>query len=150
MTPGRGAALVDVNVLVAFLWPQHAHHHAAVLWFAAARFRGWASCPITQLGCVRVLSSQSQGALTVSAAAVLLNEAVTEAHHEFWLDSLPLSDSWFAASLPHVQGHGQLTDRYLLALAATHGGTLATLDKTIAAGLPADSPLLPHLEIVGD
>ncbi len=149
MTPGGGVTLADVNVLVAFLWPQHAHHDAAVLWFATARFRGWASCPITQLGCVRVLCAQSQGVLTVPAAAALLNEAVTEAHHTFWADDLPLSETRFVASLPHIQGPRQLTDRYLLALAAAHNGTFATFDGAVGAGLPPASPLLAHLEVLG-
>ena len=143
-------ALVDVNVLVAFLWPPHAHHLAARSWFAAARVRGWATCPITQLGCVRVLAARavSQGALTVPTAAALLREFVTDERHQFWPDDVALSDSRFEASLPHVQGPGQLTDRYLLALAAARDGMLATLDRSAGAGLPAGSTLLSHLEII--
>ena len=37
----------------------------------------------------------------------------------------------------HVVGHRQVTDAYLLALAKTHGGKLATFDRGVAALLPA-------------
>ncbi|MBA4180365.1 MAG: hypothetical protein C0506_07245 [Anaerolinea sp.] len=66
----------------------------------------------------------------------------------FWPDDLPLSDNRFLDTLPHLQGRGQLTDRYLLALAAARQGTLATLDQSATASLPAGSPLLGHIELV--
>jgi hypothetical protein len=78
----------------------------------------------------------------------MLDEFTRDALHEFWPDKLPLEDARFAASLRHLQGPKQLTDRYLLALAAAHGDTLATFDRAVAAGLPADSPLLAHLQVI--
>lgn len=143
--------LLDVSVLVPLLWPQHLHHTSAQGWFATVRDGGWATCPLTELGCVRVLAapSVSQGALTVKGVADQLKEILTESHHAFWPDDLQLSDGRFDATLPHFQSPSQLTDRYLLALAAAHGGVLATFDRSVGAGLPADSALLPHLEIVG-
>lgn len=145
-----GVALVDVNVLVAFLWPPHTHHRAARAWFAAARPRGWASCPMTEMGCVRVLSANavSQGSLTVSTAAARLGDWLSDDRHVFWPDDLALSDHRLMETLPHIQGPNQLTDRYLLALAAAHDGTLATFDRSAGSGLPAGSTLLTHLEIV--
>ena len=44
-------ALLDVNVLIALLDADHSLH-AATRWFAANAKEGWASCPITQNGCV--------------------------------------------------------------------------------------------------
>lgn len=142
--------LLDVNVLVPLLWPPHINHNAAQHWFTTIRDGGWATCPITQLGCVRVLAvpAVSQGGLTVETAAERLSEILIEPHHVFWPDDLSISDSRFEASLSHVQGPRQLTDRYLLALAAAHGGTLATFDRSAGSGLPPESTLLPHLEIV--
>jgi toxin-antitoxin system PIN domain toxin len=142
--------LLDVNVLVPLLWPPHVHHAAAQGWFAAFHEEGWATCPITQLGCARILATAavSQGALTVQAAVASIEEILSETHHKFWPADLPISETRFAASLPNLQGPGQLTDRYLLALAAAHGGTLATFDRGAGVGLPADSPLLAHLEII--
>jgi uncharacterized protein len=50
-------ALLDVNVLVALAWPNHIHHRAAHRWYAAHRAQGWATCPPTQAGFVRVSSN---------------------------------------------------------------------------------------------
>jgi toxin-antitoxin system PIN domain toxin len=147
-----GIRLLDVNVLVPLLWPPHTRHERAQDWFTPARLEGWATCPLTELGCIRLLAtpSVSQTALDVRSAARLLADSLTDAYHEFWPDDVALTGGQFAASLPHIQGPRQLTDRYLLALAAAHGGTLATFDRAVAAGLPADSPLLAHLEVVED
>lgn len=49
-------ALLDVNVLIALLDANHCSHGAALCWLAANAARGWASCPITQNGCVRTMS----------------------------------------------------------------------------------------------
>ena len=53
------ASLLDVNVLVALFDPDHVHHEAAHVWFAATRGAGWATCPLTENGVVRVLSNPS-------------------------------------------------------------------------------------------
>ena len=145
-----GVPLLDVNVLVAFLWPPHLHHRAARSWFVQAQPRGWATCPITEIGCIRVLAQPaiSQGRLNVWSATALFREFAEDDRHLFWPDDLSASDPSLAATLPHLQGPGQLTDRYLLALAAAHGGTFATFDRSVGSGLPPSSELLNHLEIV--
>lgn len=54
--------------------------------------------------------------------------------HEFWPDSLTLRDlKSFAPD--RIHGGRQLTDLYLLALAARHGGRLVTFDQ----GIPLSS-----------
>ncbi len=142
--------LLDINVLVPLMWPAHSRYDTAQKWFTAARLDGWVTCPITELGCVRILAmpAVSQRALTVQSAGALLAQSLTDDFHQFWADDLPLSDHAIQASLPHLQGPGQLTDRYLLALAAAHDGTLATFDRALSAALPSNSPLLGHLEII--
>ncbi|MBI2764938.1 MAG: PIN domain-containing protein [Chloroflexi bacterium] len=142
--------MLDVNVLVAFLWPPHVHHAAARSWFAAARAGGWATCPITQLGGIRVLANPvvSQRGLTVPAAAALLSEFVTDDRHTFWPADIGLMDPELADAIGSARGPSQLTDRYLLALAAAHGGTLATFDRAAGAGLAPGSTLMAHLEII--
>ena len=49
-------ALLDVNVLVALLDGAHVHHAAARKWLEDNIADGWASCPLTENGCVRILS----------------------------------------------------------------------------------------------
>ena len=143
-------ALVDVSVLVAFLWRGHVHHHVARAWFDENSGTGWASCPVTEMGCARVLSRQTVtlGRLSVARAAEALIELTAHGKHEFWPDDIPLADPRLVRSLQHIQGPRQLTDRYLLALAAAHGGSFATFDRSVGAALPPDSELFDHLEIV--
>ena len=47
-------ALLDVNVLIALFDQDHSLHERARDWFAANAL--WASCPITQNGCIRIMS----------------------------------------------------------------------------------------------
>ena len=49
-------ALLDVNVLIALFDAAHVHHRAASDWLGANIEQGWASCPLTQNGCLRILS----------------------------------------------------------------------------------------------
>ena len=49
-------SLLDVNVLIALLDADHISHTAATAWLSEHGRRGWASCPITQNGCVRIMS----------------------------------------------------------------------------------------------
>lgn len=124
-------ALLDVSMLVALHDPQHVHHEFATDWMEENRVYGWASCPLTQNGCVRVLS---QPAYTNPAplAALLrtLGRSVASAQHEFWPDDISLLDG---SKFHHdrIHGHRQLTDLYLLALAVRRGGRLVTFDARI-------------------
>src|SRR5260370_41922305 len=57
MTPAlRKAALLDVNVPIALMDPAHEFHAAAHAWFQQNRQHGWATCPITEDGCLRILN----------------------------------------------------------------------------------------------
>jgi len=125
-------ALLDVNLLVALFDPDHIHHEPAHDWFADNRARGWATCPITESGFVRVLTNPAYGAAVVRAADLVarLRTFCASGHHQFWPDEISLRDeSLFDPAL--VGGHRQLTDVYLLALALKRGGRLATFDRTI-------------------
>lgn len=52
--------------------------------------------------------------------------------HVFWADNLSMADA-SCVSASHLSSHAQVTDIYLLALAHSHGGRLATMDHRIAA-----------------
>jgi toxin-antitoxin system PIN domain toxin len=125
-------ALLDVNVLIALLDAGHVSHVAAMTWFAEqGGAHGWASCPITQNGCVRIMSSPAYpGARPVSVIAERLREATHHAAHEFWPDQLSLLDP-AVVDLSRVHGARQLTDAYLLALAVARGGRLVTFDRAV-------------------
>ena len=122
-------ALLDVNVLIALLWPAHEHHEAAHRWFASRRKAGWATCPLTEMAFVRVVSNPafSADALAPAEAVSLLGHNLRHPAHEFWPDDLSLVDA-LGSSAKHLQGHRQLTDAYLLGLASRRRGALASFD----------------------
>jgi toxin-antitoxin system PIN domain toxin len=125
-------ALLDVNVLIALLDSDHASHDSAIRWFAKHAREGWASCPITQNGCIRVMSNPGYpNPLPVQAVIERLAAACDENIHEFWPDEVSLLDS-DAVDPTRIHGPRQLTDIYLLALAVQHEGRLVTFD----AGIP--------------
>jgi hypothetical protein len=126
------AALLDVNVLLALFDPDHVHHDPAHGWLAENRGDGWATCPLTENGLVRILSNPNYSGrrTTVQDAVDRLATFRTSGGHEFWPDSVSLCQEGLFV-FPHVSGYRQLTDVYLLALAVQHGGRLATFDHGI-------------------
>jgi len=121
-------ALLDINVLIALLDSDHASHDSAISWFSKHAREGWASCPITQNGCIRIMSNQGYpNPLPVQAVIERLAEACNEDIHEFWADEVSLLDSDVVDST-RIHGPRQLTDIYLLALAVQHEGRLVTFD----------------------
>ena len=124
-------ALLDVNVLIALLDAAHVHHAVARDWLEDNIAGGWASCPITQNGCIRILSQPAYpGAESPAAVAARLAEAAATPWHEFWPDDLSLLDRKIL-DWRRVLASRQLTDTYLLALAAGHDGCFVTFDRSI-------------------
>ena len=124
-------ALLDVNVLIALFDQDHSLHDRARDWFAASARRGWASCPITQNGCVRIMSHpRYPNPLPVGAVMDRLADAAAIRFHQFWADDVSLLDPR-TADRTRIHGPRQLTDLYLLALAVHHGGRLASFDSSI-------------------
>ena len=124
-------ALLDVNVLIALIDPAHKFHRTAKAWAIAHAPSVWASCPLTQNGCVRIISQPTyQQPVPLQQAIKTLQTLCQSAHHEFWPDELSLLD---ATVFEHsrIHGHRQLTDLYLLALAVEHKGCLVSFDSAI-------------------
>ena len=69
-------ALLDVNILTALLWPAHEHHDAAHRWFRARARGRWATCPLTQLGFVRIVSNPAFSREALSPAAAMVCAAI--------------------------------------------------------------------------
>ncbi len=124
-------ALLDVGVLVALLDAAHVHHRDAWRWLERELAHGWASCPLTQNGCVRVMSSPAYpGARPPAEVAARLAEATADPSHAFWPADLSLL-SGRVLRWERILGHRQITEAYLLALAVRHGGRLVTLDRRL-------------------
>ena len=125
-------ALLDVNVLIALFDPDHAHHELAHDWFSDNRRDGWATCPVTENGFLRVLSNPAYGSALhrLPDLMVRLRTFCGAPHHRFWPDAVSLRDATlFDPGL--IRGHRQLTDIYLLGLAKKKEGCLVTFDRTI-------------------
>jgi len=132
-------ALLDVNVLVALFDPDHVHHDISHDWFAEQRGVGWATCPLTENGLVRVLSSpRASTGLTIPDIAARLRVLKSAGRHVFWADDVSLTDERLFRSMS-MRGHRQITDVYLAGLAQAKGGHLATLDRSIPAGAIVDA-----------
>ncbi len=124
-------ALLDINVLIAMLDVDHVHHERARAWLVAHARAGWASCPITQNGCVRVMSQAGYpNPLPTAAVAERLADATRHAAHEFWPDEVSLLDPE-RVDLGRVHGPRQVTDVYLLSLAVSRGGRFVTFDGKV-------------------
>lgn len=126
------AFLLDVNVLVALFDPEHVHHEVAHAWFGAVKGAGWATCPLTENGLVRVLSSPAYPGrrTTVADAVNRLRRFTQSGGHSRWPDDVSLLDP-DRVDASHLTGHREITDAYLLALAVHHDGALATFDHTL-------------------
>lgn len=124
--------LLDVNVLIALTDRSHVHHHAAQIWFESVGQMSWATCPITENGVIRIVGNQRYRN-SVDGLSYLL-EAVKEftalPGHVFWSDDVTLINGE-NVDLRQAITPNHVTDIYLLFLAQTHGGQLATLDRKI-------------------
>jgi toxin-antitoxin system PIN domain toxin len=132
------------------LWENHKFHASVTRWFASKENRGWATCPITEQGFVRIVSNVAfmKPAPGIRSALELLQKT-TEAskNHEFWADDLPLS-ALSTSIRGRLQGHQQITDAYLLALAMHQDGWLLTFDRRIIALAPEGSTERNALKIL--
>ncbi len=123
--------LPDINVLIALFDPRHVHHDPAQEWFATVSADGWATCPLTENGFLRILSNPNYANLRLTVSEVtaglrLLFAAYPDSHH-FWADDISLCDTTLF-DLNEVQGYRQLTDLYLLGLCQQREAALVTFD----------------------
>jgi toxin-antitoxin system PIN domain toxin len=125
-------ALLDINVLLALFDSGHTFHPRAMQWWSANKGDGWASCPLTENGYLRIVSQASYPrAVRLADAALHLRTWAVPPLHVFWPDDISILD---AARIDHTRllGPKKIIDVYLLALAVKHGGRLVTLDTGIS------------------
>lgn len=128
--------LLDVNLLLACAWSEHADHARANRWLNSTT--AFATAPITQMGFLRVSMSPAYSA-SFDDAKTALSAILKLQTHRF------LTDATQADSLPALSASKDVTDAHLVKLAASHGLKLATLDGNLAkrpwaAGV-AENPL---------
>lgn len=129
-------SLLDIDVLVALFEPAHLHHDVAHGWLEAEGAHGWATCPITEIGFVSVVSHPDYpgNRVTVAEALDRLGAFTAGEHHHFWPDSTSLRRR-SRIDAGALGGHDRVRAAYLLLLAVERGGRLVTFD----AGVPAQA-----------
>jgi predicted nucleic acid-binding protein len=120
--------LLDVNALVALGLAHHEFHDRVANWVQSQRPASLATCSITELGFVRVISQVSMYGLNIIQAQTLLLRLKKSPvlPIQFIADSLDISHlpTW-------VRTPNQTTDGHLVQLAKANDATLATLDEKI-------------------
>jgi toxin-antitoxin system PIN domain toxin len=142
--------LLDANVLIALTHAAHVHHAEAHEWFAQQPDRRWASCALTQLAFVRLTSNPRVVGMEIPPLQALaaLEDMTASPAHEYW-DDAPEPRRSATLNHPAMAGHRQVTDAYLLELAARRGQRLATLDRGLVSFARAlGLGLAQHLEFV--
>jgi toxin-antitoxin system PIN domain toxin len=141
-------SLLDVSVLLATWWAKHEFHERVGRRLAVIRTEGWATCPITEAGFVRVSAQPSTKlASSMEQALLVLKANLAESDHVFWPN-----DASVAELLPEIRqrlvGPKQITDAILLDLAIRKKGRLVTLDQRVRNLLPADSEHQSAIEVI--
>jgi len=135
------AFLLDINVLIARVDPRHEHHFRAQQWLDAQSGAELVTCPLTENGFLRIYGHPSYPGGPGSPAAALDELRVIRgmACHRFLGDSVSIDDPGVFHSLSGI-GPRQLTDVYLLGLAAHRRISFATFDAGIPAGRVIGGP----------
>jgi toxin-antitoxin system PIN domain toxin len=141
--------LLDVNVLIALLWPPHEAHARVQRWFAQNARHGWATCAMTQAGFVRIVSNPifSRRAVSPRDALEVLSGSLQHPAHHFWTEDIGVTEA-LAHFGRRLLGHQQITDAYLLGLAIQKKGRLATLDTSLSSLLSDQSTARSRLVLL--
>ena len=131
--------LLDVNVLIALVDPVHVQHDQAHEWFSRVGKKGFATCPITENGLLRIVGHPKYPNSPGTPAIVLDSLAAIRAlkGHTFWPDDISLADQRYLDA-SRLSSHAQITDSYLLALARAHEGRLASMDRKLVVNAVKD------------
>ncbi len=121
--------LLDVNVLLALAFEEHEFNAPVSRWLVTLPKQPraeFASCSITELGFLRIVSTVPLFQADLNRALDILTRLKSEWKIAF------LSDDRDTSHLPKWAKSGkQTTDAHLCQLAKAHGAVLATLDRKI-------------------
>lgn len=111
--------LLDISVLLAWLWNKHEHHQRVLRWEAGQKI---AICPLTEIGFIRISTSSGFGA-TMDQAREMLRDWLQQRQPLFIPCDTRILDGIAAPT------SGKTTDFYFANLAAAHAMRWATLDE---------------------
>ncbi|NNN22693.1 MAG: VapC toxin family PIN domain ribonuclease [Acidimicrobiales bacterium] len=124
-------ALLDINVLLALFDSNHVESEKVWEWFREDCRHGWATCPITENGFVRIISQpRYPNPLSTTDAIERLRQATNSKYHDFWPCSRSILDP-LLLNKEMILGPRQITDGYLLGLCINFGGRFITMDTGI-------------------
>ncbi|MGO9316837.1 MAG: TA system VapC family ribonuclease toxin [Terracidiphilus sp.] len=133
--------LLDVNVLLAWLWPAHEAHMAASSWMNDHRQEPWATCPVTEMGFLRIVTTRSfspHAPAWPEAVEILCKYTEGSPRHCFWQDSLTMAELNRRLGR-RIKSTSLITDAYLLALAMQNDGCMVTFDYRMETLAPEGS-----------
>ena len=138
--------LLDVNVLIALIDSAHLDHDRAHEWFAAEGKHAWATCPMTENAVLRILghTSYPNSPGPPAMIAPILKGLRSASGHQFWADDISMADEAVIDST-RLLNSGQITDAYLLALAKSKQGKLASFDRRLVVDAVVDGKNHFHL-----
>jgi uncharacterized protein len=144
------SALLDANALIALCWPRHQHHEAAFAWFSRNARHGWATCAFTQAAFVRIVSQPSFAgqSIGIGEVAELLRLNTQHAGHRLLTIDFGF-DEVLRRCTGGLFGHRQITDAYLLTLAARSDARLVTFDGGIEQLLATPEERKQHVRVLG-
>lgn len=120
--------LFDVNALLALGFLQHEFSNRLAAWMKSEGSVTVATCSITEMGFLRILSSTPRYGLSVENARSLLEVLKSGSP----IPSMFIPDDQDVLQLPSwVKTAKQVTDGHLLQLASSHSISLATFDERI-------------------
>lgn len=126
--------------------PDHLFHEKAHDWWQEHHLNGWASCPITENGVVRILSHPGYSPdRPFSCMEILdrLREFIRHSDHVFIAKSVSIrNENHFQIDVDIRTA--RITDLYLLGLAVTNRMRLVTFDQGISLN-PVANATRDHL-----
>ena len=140
-------ALLDVNALIALLDEEHIHHAEILDWLGRTENlpHGFATCAMTQLGAIRVMSGKGYYKPVGTEEVAGQLEGLTRKGHRYLGIPAPSENTIRWKTI----GSNQATDATLLSTAVAHGCRLVTFD----AGIPLTSVAgakKEHLVVLGN
>jgi predicted nucleic acid-binding protein len=99
------------------------------------RHEPWATCPITEMGFLRIVTNRSfspHAPAWAEAVEILRKHTEGSSRHCFWQDSLTSGEVDLRFG-KRIKGPSQITDAYLLALAMQNKAELVTFDYRMEA-----------------
>jgi uncharacterized protein len=140
-------ALLDVNALIALLDEEHTHHAEILAWLGRTGNlpHGFATCAITQLGAIRIMSGKGYYKPVETEEVAGQLQGLTRKGHRYLGIPAPSEGTIGWKTIRSNQS----TDATLLSTAVAHGCRLVTFD----AGIPLTSVAgakKEHLVVLGN